>query len=126
MERKLATKRDALIIFIILILSIGLIIISQLRTGDKPVAVITVNSVQVYKIDLNSVTEKQEIVLENGINIEAYEHSIRFVESNCNDKTCVHSGELKKVGDVAACLPNKTVISIESNKNSSSIDVITY
>lgn len=126
MERKLATKRDALIIFIILILSIGLIIISQLRTGDKPVAVITVNSVQVYKIDLNSVTEKQEIVLENGIMIEAYEHSIRFVESNCKDKICVHSGELKKVGDVAACLPNKTVISIESNKNSSSIDVITY
>lgn len=38
--------------------------------------------------------------------------SIAFEESDCRDKICVNSGRHRKVGDTAACLPNKIVLKI--------------
>ncbi len=41
------------------------------------------------------------------------DESARFVDSPCENKICIHSGTLREVGDVAACLPNSVLMHIE-------------
>lgn len=38
--------------------------------------------------------------------------SIAFVESDCPDKVCIHSGRLHIIGQSAACLPNGIILKI--------------
>jgi len=38
--------------------------------------------------------------------------SIAFVESDCPDQICVRTGRLRRVGQMAACLPNRLYIKI--------------
>ncbi len=40
--------------------------------------------------------------------------SIAFIESDCPDKVCIHAGQLKTVGQFAACLPNGIIVKIVS------------
>lgn len=40
--------------------------------------------------------------------------SIAFIESDCPDKVCIHSGKLKQAGQFAACLPNEIYVKIVS------------
>lgn len=37
---------------------------------------------------------------------------VRFVASPCRGKQCVHSGWLSRVGDFAACLPNRVSVTL--------------
>jgi hypothetical protein len=48
--------------------------------------------------------------------IEVRDGRIRFVESPCNGKQCIHSGWLGKDGEFAACLPNLISITV-SDRN---------
>lgn len=47
--------------------------------------------------------------------IEVRDHKVRFVDSPCKAKLCVHSGWLTDAGDTAACLPNRVLIQIDGN-----------
>ncbi|MBR0598738.1 NusG domain II-containing protein [Sinanaerobacter chloroacetimidivorans] len=38
--------------------------------------------------------------------------TIRFEESDCPDKVCIHAGRLGTVGQYAACLPNGIILKI--------------
>lgn len=42
------------------------------------------------------------------------DRGIAFVDSDCPDKVCVHTGVLKSPNSMAACLPNHLVLVIES------------
>lgn len=44
--------------------------------------------------------------------LEIRDHKIRFLDSPCRGKVCVHSGWLTEVGDILACLPNKIMVRI--------------
>lgn len=44
---------------------------------------------------------------------------IRFYESDCPDQICVHTGFLRKVGDWAACVPNRALIRIRGSEDES-------
>ncbi len=44
--------------------------------------------------------------------IEVKNGKIRFIDSPCSGKQCIHSGWLKKSGDFAACIPNRISITI--------------
>lgn len=61
--------------------------------------------------------------------------TIAFVESDCPDKICVHTGKLEKAGDIAVCVPNKLSVVIKSHgiandkgitEVEGGIDAITY
>ena len=41
---------------------------------------------------------------------------VRFVDSPCHARYCVHAGWLSRSGQVAACLPNGVVIEIEGGE----------
>ena len=85
----------------------------------------TIDGETVLELPLSDVTEPQEITLKNGIRLKAEQHTICFLQSDCPDGLCVKVGALEKPGDVAACLPNKTVVSIRGGDNGA-VDILTY
>ena len=44
--------------------------------------------------------------------LEIHDGKIRFVNSPCRNKNCVHSGWLSLGGDFAACLPNRICVQV--------------
>jgi hypothetical protein len=59
---------------------------------------------------------KETILVEKG--------RIRFEEANCPDLVCVRTGWLSRQGDIAVCLPNRTIIKIEGE--GSKVDGVAY
>jgi len=54
--------------------------------------------------------------------IEVAGGRVRFVDSPCINKVCVHSGWLRRSGDGAACLPNR--VSIILGGSAAAIDAV--
>lgn len=84
------------------------------------------NGSLIEKIDLNSVTDENEIVLSGnaGKNTILISHgSIKMKSAECPDKLCVKHGELKSGASPIVCLPNKIVIKFEDDLKSA--DAIT-
>ena len=123
MNTKLFRKGD-LIVIIAVILSALFFAYFAYSGNEKPVAVISVDGVEVETVELYSLTEKREINLggEYNIKIVAENNGIRFEHSDCKDKLCVNTGNLKKGGDVAVCLPAKTVITVTGTD----VDAVVY
>lgn len=57
-----------------------------------------------------SLRENRELHVEGPLGvstIEIRDGKVRFVDSPCENKQCVHAGWLEKTGDFAACIPNR-------------------
>ncbi len=123
MNTKLFRKGD-LIVIIAVILSALFFAYFAYSGNEKTVAVISVDGVEVETVELYSLTERCEINLggEYNIKIVAENNGIRFEHSDCKDKLCVNTGNLKKGGDVAVCLPAKTVITVTGTD----VDAVVY
>ncbi len=123
-ERRLVRFTDLLIILFIAVMVVSLFI-SGKSNNEKSVAVITVNGKETRRIDLTS-AEDETIILDTlpEVTLEIKDSKIRFINSLCPDKTCEKSGFLSEVGDTAACVPAKTVVTIDGDSNSSEIDAI--
>lgn len=82
--------------------------------GDPLMAKIEREGKTVAEIDLNSITDTEYINFEEGIKvtIEAKPGQIRFLSSECADQICVNAGWQTREGDIAVCLPSRTVVSI--------------
>lgn len=81
--------------------------------GPRLVATVAVENREVVTLDLEEAEDQEFTILdETGLPItfQVREHAIRFLESNCPDKICVHTGFLKNDLDVASCLPNRTIL----------------
>lgn len=46
------------------------------------------------------------------VTIEVQDGRVRFAESGCPDKVCVHTGWLSRAGQTAACLPAEILIKV--------------
>ena len=64
-----------------------------------------------------SIPQKPNVVFH-----EYADGSIRFEESDCPDKVCIHAGRLRTVGQFAACLPNAVTMKIEAKQGRSPDD----
>lgn len=122
-ERKLLTKKDLIILAAIVIFALLLILLLNFNSNKSVKAVITVNGEAVREINLYT-AENETITLGNGVEILVENGKIGFLKSECPDKICIKSGMLSHAGEAAACLPHKTVISLEGEN--SPIDVLTY
>lgn len=125
MKRKWLSKPDFIIILVIAVVAVGALLWQNAASADGAVAEVTIDGEPVLELPLSDVTEPQEITLKNGIVLEAKAHTVRFLQSDCPDGLCVKVGALEKPGDVAACLPNKTVVGIRGGDNSA-VDILTY
>ncbi len=112
---KFFKKTDIIIISILLILSVGGYIAYRIMfSNTKVLAHIYYESKLVKTVDLSEKKDYSFRLDENDhVLIHVYKDgSIAFVESDCPDKVCIHSGKLSIAGESAACLPNKIVIKI--------------
>lgn len=123
MNIKLFKKADLIVIALILAAA-GLFIYLAGRDTSKPVAEISVDGEIIQTVDLFSVNERTEIRPDGDYNIiiVAENGKIRFEHSDCEDKLCVASGNLEKSGDIAVCLPAKTVITVTGTE----LDAVVY
>ena len=120
-ERKLVAKKDIIVLAVLLVSAIALLLFFKFGLKDGKTAVISVDGREYMSVSLN---EDREIKLDNGVKILVSDGKIGFRESDCPDLVCVHTGMLSKAGDVAACVPNKTVITVSGTD--ADVDTITY
>ncbi|MEG1846079.1 MAG: NusG domain II-containing protein [Oscillospiraceae bacterium] len=125
MNRKAITKFDVILIVLMLLISASFFTYQALSDYKSKDAIVIVNGQTVMEINLNTLSEKKEFTLENGVVIEAENNSIRFKSSPCKDELCVKCGSLTDAFDVAVCVPEKTVIKIVG-KDEQKIDIMTY
>ena len=124
--KKWMTKTDAILIAVLLLLSASAFAIQQGVSRDQAkTAVVTIEGEVVLELPLETVKTSETIPLPNGIILEAQAKKIRVKSANCKDKICVKTGWLEQVGDVAACLPNQTVVSIRATEPGD-LDALTY
>lgn len=116
-SRNLLKPSDILVIFLTLSLIISTFFIFRPSDGEKSFAVISVDGIEEKTIDL-SMQENCIITLETSpvTTLEVKDGAIRFVNSHCPDGTCERSGFLKKVGDTAACVPAKVVVTVKGSE----------
>ncbi len=124
MERKLITKKDAVIIAVILFASAALVLSGRAFRAQGETAVISVDGKVYREIRLSDFSKKTQFSLDNGVVITAENGKICFSESDCKDKICIKTGEISKSGEVSVCVPNKTVIEIRGADGADNI--ITY
>ncbi len=122
--RRLIKFTDLLIIAVVAVVGVALFLGGKSSSGNT-VAVITVNGEETRRIDLTS-AENETITLNTlpEVTLEIKDSKIRFINSHCPDKTCEKSGFLSEVGDTAACVPAKTVVTVTGDGNSSDIDAV--
>lgn len=123
----LINKKD--IVYVLCILSIALIFIFLNILSNKSIDIIyaevLLNGVNIKTIPLDNDTvlnieQRPEVVLQilNG--------GIGFIESDCPDQVCIHSGFLTRPGQVAACLPNGlTLMVLGKSIEHDNIDIFT-
>lgn len=122
--KKLIKTGDMILIVFILAIAIGLLLIKlPARANTEQMhAQILIDGDTYMDIDLSQLDE-EEVINARGCTIIADRSGIRFTDADCPDKICVHSGKLTKPGDMAACVPNKTMIRIVGSEE---MDAITY
>lgn len=106
-KRKWIKKSDFILICIFFILAGAVYIGYNVLQGDSQAkyAEILINGEVIKKVSLSqdkifSVPEKE------NIKFEIKDGGIRFKESDCPDKICVHTGFIKNTAQTAVCLPN--------------------
>ena len=105
-------KRDSLIIIAIFLIIILLMFIWPVIFSENgKVAHISCEKNSQKIIDLNT---DQKFVY-NGLTVMVIDGAIGVVNSPCQDKICVNSGFINKVGQSIICLPNKVTIKISSD-----------
>lgn len=125
MERKLFEKRGIALVLAVLLLAAGLWLLRSTGPSGHLTAVVTIDGKTVLQIDLSEAVKQKDYTLENGIVLRVQDHTIRFLRSDCPDKTCVKCGALRKNGELAACVPNGTVLVVKGSK-APDADVVTY
>lgn len=93
----------------------GFEIYKKIGTDSYKIAVIKQNDKVIRRIDLESVVGPQEITVTGDYTdvVLVERGRIRFRDANCPDLICVKTGWLTKKGDMAVCLPNRTIVIIE-------------
>ncbi|NLV86282.1 MAG: NusG domain II-containing protein [Clostridiales bacterium] len=116
---KFARKSDIIIIAIVAAISVlTWFIYGNLYGHSGKYAEIYYRSELVKTVDLTT-GEEGRFSLEQAPNVvfQLYKDgSIAFVQSDCPDKICVKSGRLHRVGEYAACIPNRIYIKILSEE----------
>ena len=116
---------DFLLIFFILISSFLLFIkIKENSYNKKKLEVISPFE---RKFFLLNYKKKVKIRGEKGFLIfEIKMGKVRVIKSTCQNKICIKTGWISKVGESIVCVPNKIIIKIIGNKkNSKKIDFLT-
>jgi hypothetical protein len=122
-------RSDVVIIAVILLISLASWIIYNHLTKDRLVkAEIYYYSELVETVALDREEERTFSIPQNPNVIFRLdkEGRIAFIASDCPDKVCVKTGQIHRVGEYAACLPNGIILKIapEGERNEDDADII--
>lgn len=124
-ERRLFQKSDLFLVAALIILAVISSVVFTVKNRGKGEAYcqITYEGNLALTVDLS---KDGAFALEQNPNVlfEVNNGAIAFIESNCPDKVCIHSGFLSNPGQMAACLPNRVSIRIISEE--ADTDMIAY
>lgn len=126
MTKKWISRADVIVLAVLLLAGLGLWILPRvLPQGNALVAEVTVGGETVLELDLQTATDRKTYTLENGVVLVAENHTVAFLSADCPDKVCVNTGALSRAGEVAACVPTGTVVTVKGESRTS-LDGITY
>jgi hypothetical protein len=120
-ERVFFALKD--LIPIVAFLLIAVVLFLCMRTDGGAYAELLSDNKVIERIDLS----KDGELTPNGYNVVLSVKSgkIAFIQSDCPDKICVHTGYIGSVGQSAVCLPNRLTLRIvadDEDKNEDAID----
>lgn len=121
-KRKLWRPFDAALIAAIVICA--LVFFLPFKSANTT-AIITVDGKTVKEIDLKNAQDGVFTLDEApDVTLEIKDGKIAFVNAKCCDGLCEKRGFLFRAGDTAACLPNRTVITVKGENLS--FDGVSY
>lgn len=121
---KFFKKTDLIIIAVLLLIGAGGFAFYYLRpAGGSLKAEVSFNSEIIATIPLSGAEREVPVPGHENVVLKAGEGKVAFIESDCPDKVCVHTGTLKKSGQSAACLPNRIIVRVVSEKGNELDDV---
>ena len=110
--KKLITKKDFVLVIIVLVVSLaGLILVNSADKGKT--ATIKVDGEVVETLSLNEDT----LVEFNGVVVTCEKGEVFVTESTCTDKVCMRSGKISKSGEGIICAPNRVSIEIDGKSD---------
>ncbi len=105
---------DFKLIFLVLFISISSLIL--LKNNDLKIAYVYYENNLILKLPLN----KNKIYTVDGFNgevvIEVKDNKVRIIEETSPLNICSKMGFIKESYESLICLPNKIIVTIESNK----------
>ena len=89
-------------------------------------AVVRVDGEELYRIDLAAVRESYDINIDtqyghNTVHVEPGRISVS--EADCPDQLCMHQKAISKDKESIICLPNRVVVTVESEQKNTLDDV---
>ncbi|MBQ9992339.1 MAG: NusG domain II-containing protein [Firmicutes bacterium] len=110
------TKDFLLILIIVIAAAILWLGFAFLSPAENAAAVISVDSKQAIKLDL----QKDGIYEIKGMlypcTVEIKNGRIRMESSQCPDKICEHTGFISHSGQSIVCLPNRVIIELQKQE----------
>lgn len=122
--RKLFNIRDFAVIAAALVLCLALALPQLSGKKNELTALIYVDGKIKYTVRLDEVEKSYILSPREGTEITVDKGKIAFTHAKCRDALCINSGWLDSAGQTAACLPEKIVIVLQSDKNP--LDAVTY
>ena len=118
-------KRDLLIFLLAAVLA-GAGFWQWIPGSGAPVAVIEQAGKEVRRVELDSITQPETLVLEGEISVTVLLEpgQVSIIHSDCPDQICVNTGVLTQPGQSAVCLPARVSVRIVG-KSESGVDGMT-
>lgn len=116
-SRPYIKKADLLLVLLVLLVSaagIAFIVLNHTDNSAPENAEIKVNTELIQTVNLTEVSGPYELKVEGKLTVtlEVSREGVRFIESECPDKLCIHSG-LIEAGGSAACLPAGVSVTVK-------------
>lgn len=108
------------VILIVIVLAVSTFSIIRVAEGRRSrpagatVAVVRSGDDELARLDLR--LDKVVSLSDVGMRLEVRGGRVRVVESDCPQQICVNEGWIGYPGQVIACVPNKVIVTIESDE----------
>lgn len=113
-------KIDIIVISSLLLISIAVLLVTQLTRKDGAYVEIKIDGKVVAEISLE---DDGVYTLNHGTNELTIKGGVAYMtDSDCPDHTCENTGKVKYVGETIVCLPNKVHITVIGPKDDTSVD----
>ncbi|WP_126452616.1 NusG domain II-containing protein [Sulfuriflexus mobilis] len=116
MPKRLLTVADGLLILSSLVL-LGYLFSQHFSAGTAQVAIITDHTGHQQHIELQ---RDQYLSVQGAIgesHLQVAGGRLRFTDSPCSNKLCIHSGWIHYGGETVACLPNRLSVQLAGHDN---------